>query len=98
MSPWCVWFLHAPVPSQIVGKEAEDSFIKIKLVAFYFLPLVSRLNNKISLKYKDEKRFGVKRSLNKEGKKRKLNFQGDKISRYLVSFLFWLFKENKSHI
>lgn len=62
----------------------------------------SRRTNKISLKYKDEKRSKSFLLLKCDDKERsrgatKLNFRGDKISRYLVSFYFGFLRKQVAH-
>lgn len=75
MSPWCVWF-H-------LRKEGnKDSFIKIELVAFFSVLSSSESS---TIQFKEE--FKV---LKARRRKKKLNFQDDKISRRL-DFLFLVF-------
>lgn len=70
------------------GKETRTLLSRLNL-SHSRLRHLSRRNNKISLKYKDEKLSkSFKNERRQKRAEKKLNFRGDKISRYLVPFYF----------
>lgn len=87
MSPWCVWLFIQFASTEKEGNK--ESFIKIKLVAFSST-IVCRQQTK-------NRRNTKKRSVcsrikvfkGETAEEKKLNFQDDKINRYLDLFFFY---------